>query len=194
MKRLFLVLGLAATMLFSAQFARATVIELHASLSGANEFPANGSAGTGLAEVIIDTIAQTMHVIVSFAGLSSNNVAAHIHCCTADAFALSQLAPVATVTPTFTGFPSGTTAGSYDHLFDLTLASTYRAAFVTGNGGVAGAEAALIAGMIAGKTYVNIHTVNIPGGEIRGFLVPEPATIGLLAMGLAGLVSLRRRT
>jgi hypothetical protein len=37
------------------------------------------------------------------------------------------------------------------------------------------AEAALIAGIQNGTTYLNIHTVNFSGGEIRGELEPVPA-------------------
>ena len=193
MKRLFLVLGLAATMLFSAQFARATVIEFHADLTGAAEVPVNASPATGFTQVIVDTIANTMHVIISFAGLLGTTTASHIHCCTAAP--LAGTAGVATTVPNFAGFPLGVTSGSYDNTLDLTLLSSYNPAFVAANGGTAAsAEAALIAGMIAQKTYVNVHSSTFGGGEIRGFLIPEPATIGLLAMGLAGLVSLRRRT
>jgi hypothetical protein len=44
--------------------------------------------------------------------------------------------------------------------------------------------------------YFNVHTVNHPGGEIRGNLavVPEPSTYALMGTGLAGLgVAMRRR-
>lgn len=43
-----------------------------------------------------------------------------------------------------------------------------------------------------GKYYINIHTQNNGGGEIRGFLVvPEPSSLGLVAVG--ALTLLRRR-
>jgi hypothetical protein len=74
--------------------------------------------------------------------------------------------------------------------FDLTMASSYNPAFVTAEGGtVAGAEAALVAGLLAGETYINIHTTMFPGGEIRGFLsaVPEPATWAMMLIGFLGL-------
>ena len=81
--------------------------------------------------------------------------------------------------------------------FDLTAASTYNPAFITAHGGtVAGAMAAFIAGLESGQTYLNIHTTQFPGGEIRGQLqaVPEPASLVLLGTGVtAAAGALRRR-
>lgn len=165
-------------------------------LSGANESPTNGSPGTGTAEVVFDDVAHTMRVVVRFQDLTSPNSAAHIHCCVAVPLDTTLTTVVATTTPTFTGFPSGTTSGLYDHTFDMTLASSYRAAFITGNGGsIPASEAVLGAGLAAGTAYLNIHTTTFPGGEIRGFLqlAPEPGSYALLGSALAGFFLLRRR-
>jgi hypothetical protein len=71
--------------------------------------------------------------------------------------------------------------------FDLTLASTCNPVFITAHGRtVAGAQAAFIARLTSGQTYLNIHTSMFPGGEIRGQLqaVPEPASLLLLTTGI----------
>ena len=48
--------------------------------------------------------------------------------------------------------------------------------------------------LIAGDTYLNLHTQAYPGGEIRGqlVLIPEPTSLGLVALG-AGVLLMRRR-
>ncbi len=165
------------------------------SLNGPSEAPPNTSPGIGMATITIDFDLVTMRVQESFSGLSGDVTAAHIHCCTA--IPETGTAGVATVTPTFTGFPSGVTAGTYDHTFDMTVASSYNPAFVTANGGnISGAFNTLVAGLAAGTAYSNIHTDVYPGGEIRGFLhavpIPEPETYAMLLAGLAIISAVAR--
>jgi len=173
------VVGLAAALPAAAHDA-----QYRATLTGTAEIPSNASPATGNALITVDFDTLMMDVQISFAGLIGTTTASHIHCCTATPG--SANVGVATTLPTFTGFPSGVTSGNYDHVFDMSLASSYNPAFVTAQGSVSNAFNALVAGMETGNAYLNIHTTQFPGGEIRGLVtqVPEPETYALMLVGL----------
>jgi hypothetical protein len=188
MKQVLSVLALAAAAgLASPAFAQT----YRAVASGPAESPPNGSPGTSL--VTIDLSGTNLMVDMPFSYLTSPTAAAHIHCCTTDAFTGTS-----GIALPFTDFPTGVQAGTYSKSFSLYDEATYDPAFLAANGGTAnGAASALVAGINANEAYVNIHTTANPGGEIRGFIVaapiPEPAEWALMAGGLASLLWLGRR-
>jgi CHRD domain/PEP-CTERM motif len=204
MKKLLIAVSAAASFLLTlvlfvpAGWAATTT--LVANLTGASESPPVVSPGTGMATVVLDTTANTMAVNIVFSGLTSGTTASHIHCCLPTPFQTGVNVMVATTTPTFPNFPLGVTSGIYSMLFDLTNPTTYNSAFIASSfvpsHTVAEAETVLVSALLAGETYLNIHTTNFPNGEIRGFLsaVPEPSTWAMMLIGFCGLGFAVRRS
>jgi len=186
-----------AVALMLAANATAIPIEFVANLSGAKEIPPNASPGTGFVMATFDLATHILDLHVTFSGLTSPTIAAHIHAPTLAPF--SGKAGVATQVPFFIGFPIGVTSGTYDQTFNTLDSSFYNPAFLTANGGTAaGAEAVFAQALGQGKAYFNIHTENFPSGEIRSFLrvLPVPdtsSTMLCLGTGLIGLEIFRRK-
>ena len=186
--------SLFAGCLFAAAVSMPAVAQqsiLTAELLGSNERPdPNSSPGTGTATVTVDADEGTMRVQETFSGLLTPTTVSHIHCCAGP----EGTAAPATTVPSFPGFPTGVTAGTYDQTFDMLEASSYNPAFISANGGTAtSAFDAFLAGLNNGTAYANIHTVDFPAGEIRGTLVPEPETYAMLLTGLALVSAVARR-
>lgn len=186
MKKILLVVGLMALV----THAQASIIEFDlrgtagAGLLAGNE-PGSltgGSGGEVGAGITYDDIANLLTLNVGwgssqgFSDLSSVANNSHIH------------GPTASINGA--GFTQ--TAGV---LFNLARSSSA----VTG-GTFTGAPILLSAAqetdLLNGKWYINLHTANNGGGEIRGFLVPvpEPSVVVLGALGVGALLlRLRRR-
>ncbi len=150
-----------------ASVSQAEIRDFTISATGAQETSPNasGAAGGGIAS--FDSIANTISVSLFFAGLSAPATASHIH--------VGAPGVPGGVIVSFVPFTPAATAGSIV-------------------GGPLAFPVANIPDLFAGHTYFNIHDAVFPGGEIRGqlVLVPEPATIGLLALGTLAFLSRRR--
>jgi hypothetical protein len=140
-------------------------------LDGLQETPPVATTATGLASATLDDVTGAMTLSGSFMNLigTSNNF--HLH----------GPAPPGTPAGVIQGFPFdfGVTSGTF--------------------GGNAVLSAVNVAHVLAGNTYLNVHSTFRPGGEIRGQLlepirIPEPATGLMLSLGAGGLLLHRRRS
>jgi hypothetical protein len=154
--------------LASAGVARADAVTFVANLTGSQEVPANASAATGFATVVLNAAQNQITVNVSFSGLSAPATAGHIHGPAAPGSNAPVLFP-------FAGVPNATSGNIPEQTFAITPTQ--------------------VAQLFGGLFYVNIHSSNFPGGEIRGQLVqtPEPATLTLLMTGIAGVGTVVRK-
>ena len=129
------------TLLVLVMSATANAESYFAYLTSAQEVPTNASTGRGYARMTYDPATKTLNLSGVYSGMSSAVAAAHIH----NPGAIGVNGPVI-ITLTQTGGTSGTLSGN---------------AVLT-----AQQESDLRAHLM----YVNVHTANFSGGEIRGQL------------------------
>ena len=136
MKRVLSVLILAVSV---AAPASAAPMSFFAFLNGANEAPTNASPGTGVTVVTIDPTAHTMRVAGQLQRPHRPATPPHTSTSStglATPTRRTRSGPVATTTPTFTGFPTGVTSGVYfATLRHDPRSPTYRARLHHGLGG-----------------------------------------------------------
>ncbi len=130
---------IAVLMLLSSVIVRAEIFT--ASLSSAQEVPTNASTATGFARVVVNESAGMLTFTVVFNGLSSNQIASHIH------------APAAIGANTGVAINFGAVGGT--------------SGTITGTVAITPTQ---LAQLRAHQGYVNVHSANFTGGEIRGQL------------------------
>jgi hypothetical protein len=181
MKQSRVVMLLLAGMLFSPPPALADFIA-KATLTGDGESDSPGS-GNGVVEFV--AAKDELIVDLTFTGLTSPTTipagvpgAAHIHF---GGPGVSGPILFPFIEPYANNFPVGVTSGTYSTVLTASsLIPDPAAGIDTFSEAVNAIE--------AGDTYFNIHTINFPGGEIRGQLtVPEPGTWAMMMLGFAGL-------
>jgi hypothetical protein len=162
----------AALLLTFGTGAHAAFIPLIATLDGAQETPPNDSPGTGAAALILNDATRTLLTAATFAALTGTTTAADIEERTG--LIVHPIAPASPTNPT--GLPIGVMTGLFTDFWT-------------------GLTPANVAALEAGSYSINIRTTAFPDGEIRGQItvVPEPASLLLLCLGLATVAGLAWR-
>ena len=146
-----------------ATTAQAQFITFTATLSGAQEVPANTSPATGTATLVLNTVTNAFTIDLQFSGLTAPVTVAHIHRAAAgvngpviiglDGMALSGGRPTWNlIAPGVTSFNSG---GPLTAPFNF--------------------PAAEVANLIAGNTYFNIHRATSRAAKSAARSSPPPA-------------------
>ena len=165
MKRLLCGAAVAAALLISATPSSAQVVNMTATLTGAEETTATPgvlgllTGAVGTATVSVDATNEEVAVQLNLFNFATGTSAGHIH-----------VGPRGVAGPVVLNFPIPT-----GRTGDLPL--SFRLARRRSSRGRRSASTRcqdLIQAIVGGGAYVNIHTSQYPAGEIRGQLVPVP--------------------
>lgn len=154
-------------LLLGPQLGRATIVNLTAVLSAAEEVPTpiNVPSGAGgSATVTLDTATNLLSWVLTWSNLSGPAVGAHFH------------GPA----------PVGLTAGVRVNIGTIS-------GLTSPSSGSTTITAAQAADLLNDLWYINIHTSMNSSGEIRGQVVPEPASWILAATAILPLWWMARR-
>lgn len=139
-------------------------------LTGLGENPPNASPATGFGTVTLNAAQTQITVDESWSGLTAPATASHIHGPGAPGVNAPVLFP-------FSGVPNATAGAIPEQTFAITPTQ--------------------VGYLFSGTLYMNVHTANFPGGEIRGQLLPAnvpdaASSATLLGMSALGMLTMRR--
>jgi hypothetical protein len=140
MRRSFFTLLVACAAVFLVSGTALAQQKFVAHLDSAQEVPSTASTGNGVCVVTLNAAETSIDVACSYTGLTSNLQADHIH---------ANAAPGVNAGILFGFGVTGGTSGTF-------------------NAGPFAVTPAQVANMRAHLWYINLHSVNFPGGEIRG--------------------------
>lgn len=143
--------GLVIVLLVSAGLVAAQTTNFVADLSGSQEVPSIETVATGQATFEINPSSTALTFVITVTNIE-NVTAAHIHCARAGA-----------------NGPIGValSAGAFGPINGILAQGTITTPN-PGNGCGWANFAAIVAALRSGNTYINVHTVANPSGEIRG--------------------------
>jgi hypothetical protein len=148
---------------------KSTVVHFQVTMTPAGEPPGlqGNPTGSGTFTATLDTVTNVFTYTGTFTGLTSNVSNGHIH----GPFTPGGAPTTANVILNFNTLPGGTFVGIGTANAGSVSGTTTLVAATQFTGGVNGDSLKKL--LLAGKTYVNIHTTTNQGGEIRAQLIPQ---------------------